>query len=502
MKILICEFRQESNSFNPVISDMEFWEKSGILEGESIYDNLSSKPCAVAGMIKAIEDRKNKIEIVYGISMSCQSGGPTDQKVLDYFLNKLIIILKNNSPIDAVFISFHGALQTTKYDDAEGQIVVKIRSIVGEDVIIAASTDLHAYISPKMVKNIDVICGYHTYPHVDFFETGYRAANIALDYLTVNVKPKMVRVMIPMIVSAAVYNTMQGVFKDLMDYGISLINSGKIIDFSIYQMQPWLDISEAGSSVLVISDDYETSEFYAKDLAQKLLDVRKDFISKQFSIAEVINLAEKNDSEKPIILVDCADSCNAGATGDNMAVVAELLEKKSNLKTAVVVNNAFTADLAHKTGVGKTEIFSIGATRDPDSISVKVKGYVKSLHDGIFIQEGPAGRGLVNDIGPTAVIRIKNIDVVVCHWMAGNGDPQLYRAFGIEPTLYQLVLAKACTSFRVAYSKFTDLIFETDTPGVAASNLKKLNFKKLPKTFFPWSTLDDYTINDVMHGRT
>ncbi len=252
---------------------------------------------------------------------------------------------------------------------------------------------------------------------------------------------------------------------------------------------------------MVISNDYEISEFYARDMAQKLLDARKEFVSKQFSIEEVINIAEKNDSGKPVILVDCADSCNAGATGDNMAVAAKLLEKKSNLKTAIVVNDASAADLAHKTGVGKTEIFSIGASRDPNSVSVKAEGYVKSLHDGIFMQEGPAGRGLVNDIGRTAVIRIKNIDVVVCHWMAGNGDPQLYRAFGIEPTLYQLVIVKACTSFRAAYSKLSDLIFDTDTPGVAASNLTNLNFKKLPKTFYTWSTLDDYTLNDVMRGR-
>ena len=501
MKILICEFRQETNSFNPVVSDMAFWEKSGILEGGEIYKKLASKPCAVAGMIQAIEDTKSDIEIVYGISMSCQSGGPADQKVMDYFLNKLIAILKNTSPPDAVFISFHGALQTTKYDDAEGEIAAKIREVSGENTVIAASTDLHAYISPKMVKNIDVICGYHTYPHVDFFETGYRAAKLALDYLNGRVKPKMARVMIPMIVSAAAYNTMQGPFKELMDYAKSLVSSGKIIDFSVYQMQPWLDISQGGSTVLVISNDYETSEFYAGDIAQKLLDARKDFASEQYSIEEVIDFAEKNDSEKAVILVDCADSCNAGATGDNMAVAAKLLEKDSTLKTAIVVNDASAADLAHKTGVGKTGIFSIGATRYPDSVSVEVEGYVKSLHDGIFIQEGPAGRGLVNDIGPTAVIRIKNIDVVVCHWMAGNGDPQLYRAFGIEPTLYQLVVVKACTSFRAAYSKFTDLIFDTDTPGVAASNLTKLNFRKLPKTFYPWSTLDDYTINDVMRGR-
>jgi microcystin degradation protein MlrC len=108
----------------------------------------------------------------------------------------------------------------------------------------------------------------------------------------------------------------------------------------------------------------------------------------------------------------------------------------------------------------------------------------------VFVQEGPAGRGLVSDIGPTAVIRFGGLDVVVCHWMASSGDPQLYRAFGVEPTLYDLVVVKACTSFRAGYSKFSTRILETDTPGAATADLTKLHYKKIPNTHYPWTDSD------------
>lgn len=501
MRILIGEFRQESNSFNPFISSMEFWEKAGIYKGKEMELALEDKPCAVAGMIKALKESDDEAEIIYGLSMSCQSGGPTDQKVMDYFLENFLASIENNLPLDGIFISFHGALQTTKYDDAEGEILEKIRKISGEKTIIAVSTDLHAYISKKMVKNADIISGYHTYPHIDYFETGYRAAKLGIDCIQEKTEHKMVCVKIPMIVSAASYTTMYGSFKELMDYGKLCVEKNEISDFSIFQMQPWLDISDGGSTVLVIASDYKKAEFFAKEIAQRFFDLRKEFKSNIHSIDEVIDIAEKNDTNKPVILVDSADSCNAGASGDSMAVVARLLERKSTIKAATVVNDADAANMAHKLGVGEKAIFSIGGTRDPNAISIQVEGYVKSLHDGNFVQEGPAGRGIVNSIGPSAVIRIGNIDVLVCHWMSGNGDPQLYRAFGIEPTLYDLIVVKACTSFRASYSKFAGPIYETDTPGAATSNLMKLNFKKIPKSFYPWSDLDGFEINEITYGR-
>lgn len=502
MRIVIGEFRQETNSFNPIVSTMDFWKKGGIFEGKDIYTSLENKPCSIAGIIKALREVEENMEIVPGISMSCQSGGPTDQSVMDYFLKKFLPIIQENVPVDGIFLSFHGALQTLKYDDAEGVILEKIRSIVGSKTVIAIATDLHAYISDRMLKHADVITGYHTYPHIDMFETGYRAAKLGLDYLLNGIEPKMVCVKIPMIVPAGAYNTIYGPFKELMEYGQTLVKNGTIRDFSIFQMQPWLDVSEGKSSVLVIAKDYKTAEIYARKLAQRLFDLRSEFKLNQYSIDEVIDIAEKNQTGKPVILVDSADSCNAGAPGDSMAVVDRLLERGSSIKVATVVNDIPAANLAHKIGVGSKSIFSIGGTRDPKAKCIRAEGYVKSLHDGVFIEEVSGRRGMVNSVGPTAVIKIGNIDIVVCHYMAASGDPQLYRAFGVEPTFYQLVIVKACTSFRAAYSLFADVICETDTPGAASGNLKSLEYKNLPiGSFYPWSNLDDYIINEIIYAR-
>lgn len=487
MRFVIGELRTETDSFSPVLSTMEFWGKAGIYEGQDVRDHLEGKASAVAGFMAALDEYPEPHETICGMTMSCQSGGPTEQSVMDYFLDHFLTTIRQNLPLDGVFISLHGAMQSTVYDDVEGEVLERIRSVVGEKCIIAASTDLHAYVSEKMVKYANIITAYHTYPHVDFFDTGYRAAKLGLACLSEGKKPQMACVKVPICVSASSYDTLGGSMKDLMEYCKGLIADGKVLDYGVYPVTPWLDVNGCYSTVTAIAEDKETAEAYAKDIAERFYAIRHNFVCNFYSVDEVIEIAENNKAGGPVILQDSSDSPGAGAAGDSMAAIARMIELgKTGIKTAIVLNDPYAADKAHELGVGAKAVFKLGASRDPNSVSVEVEGYVRSLHDGEYIQEGPAGKGNVNRIGNAAVIRFDNIDVVVCHWMAGCSDPQLFRAFGIEPTLYQILVIKACTSYRVAYKQFTDQFLETNTPGSATSDLNQLPYKKYAKNGYPW----------------
>ncbi|MCD6576712.1 MAG: M81 family metallopeptidase [Anaerolineaceae bacterium] len=490
-KIVVSEFCQETNSFNPVVTTLEDFKRRGIFEGKEM--RTIQGPRALVGIFQAIEEDGG--EIIPACSMNSQSGGLVDQPALDYFIEKTLGAIKQNKPVDGVFLSLHGATQTTEYDDACGIILESVRKEVGDDVVITASADLHANVTPKMMKNADFICGYQSYPHVDFFNTGYRAAKLGMRSLR-GEKLHMVQVSIPMIFPASGYSSLTSPFRELINDAKELVETGKLCDCSIFQMQPWLDVDPAaGSVVIAIAADVDAARMHAVQLGQRLLDMRDQFKPDLFTIDQVIDLATENKSGKPVILVDSADSANAGSTGDSAVVLQRLLERKLDVKTALVVNDARAAELAHEIGVGSRAVFSIGGTRNPDMFNpVRVEAYVKSLHDGTFCLEGPAGRGIVVNIGRTAVISVGKIDIVVCRSMLFGGDPQIFRGFGIEPTFYQMVVVKACTSFRAAYNLFADVICLTDTPGAASADLKSLPYKKIPNTFYPFSTLEDYRI--------
>jgi microcystin degradation protein MlrC len=289
-----------------------------------------------------------------------------------------------------------------------------------------------------------------------------------------------------MIASASAYNTLSGPFKDLVNYAQLLVDNGDLLDFSIFQMQPWLDIRAPNSAVVAIARDANSATQRVRELADRLYGLRHQLIPRLSSIDAIIDRAEEAGSVKPVILVDSADSPNAGATGDSMAVARRLLDRKSALRAATVVSDPAAVAQAFRVGVGGHAEFTIGGFANPDAVRITAAGYVRSLHDGEFTQEFVGHGGRSSRIGRSAVVRFGSLDVLICHTIVAPGDPQLYRAFGVEPTFYDLVVVKANTSFRVGYARIAGEIIEADTPGPAAPELVGLPFKRLPRTLFPW----------------
>ncbi len=500
MKIAICEFRQESNSFNPVITDRSYFACGGIFDGQAFIDKALREPCAASGMLHEL--MQAGAQIVPAYSMVSQSGGPVASEVMDEFLEKTLPTLCANLPLDGVLVSLHGATQGTDCDDVSGMLLERIRAVTGEKTVISCSCDLHANVTAKMIQNADFVCGYRTYPHSDYYETGSRAARMALKRI-MGEQLVMVGMRIPMIVPASSYTTLSGFFSDLMQEARDMVADGTVHDASIFQMQPWLDVPDGGSIVLVIAADEQTAKEKSAYLARKLFDHRDVFEINMHSIDQIIDIAEKNTEPVPVILVDSADSTNAGAPGDSAAVLRCLTDRKSSLKTAFVLNDLPAVQKAFASGVGASLDLTLGCSKNKTySVSVDVHATVLALYpNATFAQEGPAGKGLINHIGDAAVLRAGNMDILVCENIAGNGDPQLYRAFGIEPTEYQLVVVKACTSFRAAYVLMSGQIYDANTMGAACPDLGVFTFQKLPKRFYPFTKAWDADPLSVETGR-
>jgi microcystin degradation protein MlrC len=383
-------------------------------------------------------------------------------------------------------------------DDGTGYIYHKIREYVGANVVIAASHDMHSNITCQNIADVNAIAGYRTYPHMDQYETGYRAAELGYRLLTG--KPMhFACVRIPMIVPAEGYTSENGIFKKLLSDGEALLDSGAILDFSIFQMQPWLNVAHAASSVTVAAEDPVTAKQYAQVLAHKLFAIRKEMGISLYSIDEVIDAAVANETDMPVILVDSADSPNAGSCADSSAVLERLLERNTDLKCAIYVNDTPAAEKAFALGVGAEGDFEIGGTLDPAfQKRIRVHARVHSLHEGIYQNEGPAMRGATANVGKTAVLRIGKIDVVVMRQMCWSYDPQAYRAFGVDPAIYDLVVVKSANQYKSSYCKFSNLFYPTDTPGSSTANLRSLPFDRISHPFYPFDEFEEFDDTPVM----
>lgn len=491
-RVLVCEFHEETNTFNPVVMSVDGFRVVRYAEGQEAYDLCKEIPCAFHGMMDAIEE--NNGEVIPAISLYGPSGGIVADSVFELLCNRMKHYIEENAGFDAVCVSLHGATCTTSQEDACGVFLEYLRKLVGDDKLIAASCDLHANVTERMLGAADIICGYQSYPHVDFYETGYRAAKMCMRKLH-GAKTIMAAVTIPMMVPPAGYTSLDGPFKVIMDRGKSLIADGTLLDFSVLQVQPWLDVKNIGSTIIAIAEDEEVAKAEADCLAEMLFAERDNFWPELLTVDEVIDRAEENDSGKPVILVDSADSPNGGAVGDGILPVIRMLERGTEISAGIFVKDPEAAQRAFEVGVGNSAQFTIGAKFTPGVPGpLEAIGRVRSLHDGAFRQEGPAGKGFPVNVGKSAVIAFGNIDVMVCEEPAASGDPQILRHFGIEPMLYDLIVVKANTSFKVPYSAFAEEFCYADTPGAGASNLKCFDWKNLPKNFYPFDLDPEYKL--------
>ena len=345
-----------------------------------------------------------------------------------------------------------------------------------------------------MLKVTDFIAGFLTYPHIDFYETGFRAAAMGMKRLSG--RPLVTyAVHLPLLVSPGYYTTNAGEVHELIKYGHSMLDDKHICDYSLFLVQPWLDVPELASCVLIVSDDDEKVRSRLVDLARKMLDLKTITAEDFLPIEETIRIALDNKTGKPVVLVDAADSPHAGATCDKATLLEILLPYSKQLKVAFPINDYEAVRKAFSVGVGNDAVFSIGGKLAPRlSNPVAMECHIVSLHEGEFILEGPANRGSKCNIGRSAVLSVDSIKILVCEYATKIGDPQFYRGFGIEPTLCDLVIIKSCTSFREAYEQISAQICQTITSGAACQDLKLLPFENTPK---PMSPFENVALNDI-----
>lgn len=483
-RVLVCEFHQETNTFNPFPMELPSFQAGRFALGQEAYALCQKLPCDFHGITDAVEEAGG--EVVSTISLLAPAGGRVDDRVFELFCQNVWESLEKEGPVDGVCAALHGATCTQSLDDACGVFLEELRCRVGPDMPITAAFDLHANVTEKMLRTANAVCGFQTYPHVDVYQTGCRAGKLCMRLL--EKQPAfMASAAVPMITPPSGYTTDDGPFRAVVELGHELVRRGSLLDFTVFNVQPWLDVTELTSRVVAVAEDPAEAVKAADAMAQLMFRHREEYWPELMSIDQVIDVAEDPTSKKPVILVDAADSTNGGAVGDSVAVAMRLLERGSKLTAAMFVKDPEAAELAFRTGVGNTAQFTLGGKFTPGMPGpLKAQGRVCALHDGWMRREGAFGRGTPHYLGKTATVRIGNTDMVICEKPAASGDPQILRHFGVEPTFYDLVIVKANTSFLVTYGKFAGEVCYADTPGACASNLRQLVWHRIPQGLYPF----------------
>ena len=312
-RVFVCSFQQETNAFNPIVSTASCF-------GRGRCETHIGAKTMIGGMIAPLLEAA--LSVTYGLAWGAYSGGPAADDVWQGFLRETLESLASKGPFDGVAICLHGATASETNGDVCGEIVSAVRALVGETVPIAVACDLHANVTLKAAKSVDYICGFLEYPHTDQYETGVRAARLLCSHIAGNPR-KTAYASVPMIAPAHAYTTREGGLRALFDDAKEMVKEGVIADFSIFEAQPWLDVPELSSAVIVTADDETVAKRVANELVLRQFALREELQGTPLmSVDEVIGRALENKTEKPVVLVDSADSRGAGSTADSAAVIS------------------------------------------------------------------------------------------------------------------------------------------------------------------------------------
>jgi microcystin degradation protein MlrC len=327
---------------------------------------------------------------------------------------------------------------------------------------------------------------------VDLYETATTAGEMLLRILAAEPRPKTVLKKIPMIVPGENMQTAHGPFAEVWSYGQSL-QAPKIESYSIFGVQPWLDIEEMGCAVLVVTnrDEAKAREF-CRLVSKRFWDLRKDF-EVSFPPSEAAIKEALETEGRPVVLSESSDSPTAGSPGDSADMLRALLEHAPGVPATVWLCDEAAVEQAEKAGAGRNLRISLGGAYDTiNRKPVMVDAEVLRLSDGDFVMTGSQYTGMKASMGRAAVLQVGAVTVVVSKLPSINIDPQLFRSQGIEPREKKIVMVKSCNAFRNEYRPFAAKIIMVDTPGVSTPNIRSIPFRHVSRPIYP---LDDIQFN-------
>lgn len=499
-KVLIGSLIQESNTFTPARSSMEDFYRHHWVIGEAIRD-IRTENELFGFMREAVEEG---VEVIPVLSANAVSSGMLRAQAFAELKTSLRELLQTafRDGCDGVYFAMHGAMVAEECDDTESELIALIRQCIGPDIPLVISLDLHANVTRSMVRQVDGLVGFRTYPHMDFAETGRRAAKLLFATVRGEIEPIVIMRKLPLIVPAENSQSTSGPFAEMWAEAEAGEVRGDSLVTSLFPVQPWLDIEEMGSTVVIVGDARrkEAAAREAERLASLFWEKRKEFDIQLYSVQEVVEkLRQLQPEEGPMVVSDSADSPSAGSLGDSNAVLQGLLvsgihESHSCLLTMV---DAPAVLEAIATGVGQEVTLSLGgAVSSMDSTGhirpIEAKGLVRRIGDGRFFLKGGYAKNTEAFMGRCVVFDIGRISVLITERATFSGDPSMYRSMGLEPAEADLVMVKSANQFRADYGKMTRHIYILDTPGYSTANIKALSFPKITRPFYPFDDVADW----------
>lgn len=482
-KIFVAECKQEVSTFNP---DLSHYDDFAVRRGAEVFKHHRSVRYEVGGALSVFDSAANVETIpgysAVGITSSGTLAGPDWKRLAEEFLSAVRVA----PPIDAVYFSMHGALASEVESDPEGYLLEETRKIIGEDVPIIVSLDLHGILTEKMLQHSDAVVAFHTYPHVDFYETGQRAARLLLRILNEGARPVTAKVNIPALVRGDELITATGLFGESIRMAQAVEQRTDGLSAGVFIGNPFTDVPELHTySFAVLDGDADAARNAAVEIAQNFWSHHERMTVPLRSLEDMVRIVMANQ-KGTVALVDAADATSSGASGDSNVILRELRAAGYRGRLLAPIVDAAAVKQAFAAGVGAKISTQIGGTRDPGRYRpLPLAATVRMLSDGRVPSESFGGEW---QAGPTAVLESENTILVVTSRAVHLYDRSLFFAHGQDPADFDAVVVKSPHCQHHMYEAWCAQMVNVDAPGSTSANLRSLGHTRCRRPVFPLDT--------------
>lgn len=459
--IYAASFLHESNTYSRHISDLSWFQKRCWRFGQEVLDRFRGVKTEFGGFIDAMAEYRD-IALIPVLAAEATPSGPVAADVAVQVRETLCKELERAPQIDGILLSLHGAMVTQDSEDGEGDLAEAIRTVVGPKVPIYATLDLHANVTQKMVRNIDVMIPYDCYPHTDKYERGLQTAHLLARVVRQECHPVMAVKKLPLLMPLVGSETdaMKPV-RQLIEY---YEDQPGVFNVSFTHGFISADIREAGAAVQVIANDQQKADAIADAVALQLWQQRELFVSQYHGLAVLEQLRDRKETGL-VVVSDGPDNPGGGGYGDDTRVLRKLLEAGCRGALVALIYDPASVDRCEAAGEGSLVQLELGGKLSGTGPLV-CHGRVLKLTDGKYRNLGPMNPGLSMDLLGTALIDIEGIRVIVVKNPTQPYDFALMHLHGIDPRQEQLIVLKSAVHFRGAYEPITSRIVLLTYPGI------------------------------------
>jgi microcystin degradation protein MlrC len=487
-RFLLAMMKHETNTFSPVVTDLQRFRDWGLHENEAVVTAYRSTNHPIAAYID-LADEMGAV-IVSPVAAEAMPSGFVQKEAYAYLTGRILDAIKAQGPFDAILLDLHGAMVPEGMEQGgEGPLLTTIRKLAPKAAI-GVTFDMHGNMTQETMDSADVVLCYKHYPHTDMAEVGRTCADIIRRMLKGEIKPVISWGQAGILAQTLRMGTADEPMKTAQAMTRKAEKKKGILAASVFGGFPMADIPDAGLSVVIVADgDIKKADKERDRILAYCKEQKEEWVYNHENLEQAVRRAAGTNNF-PMILLDHADNVGSGGTSDSMMVIKEVLRQKLDGVAVATVYDPEAVKAMSAAGVGASITLDLGGKSDMPSIghkaeSLRLTGKVKRLSDGEWTVRGPMYTGSKVTSGPTAVFETAGMQIVVTSLHHEPWDAGIFTHIGIDPYHCKYLLLKSRIHYRAGFEPIGKATITLDGIGVTTSDNRLLKFEKIKRPIYP-----------------